>query len=139
MREGLPAQLFGGLREQLRQRGGGGCHRLWSELLLSGRYASGDEVDGVPDCLDLGRLLLAHPDPVAVLELHDELVEVERIGVEILTEPGVRLDPLGSHLELGAEVVPDELHDLVALHRGHYRLSTACPRRGLAQGITRRT
>ena len=49
-----------------------------------------DEVDGIAHGLDLGRLLLAHPDLVAVLELHHELVEVERVGVEILAEPASR-------------------------------------------------
>ena len=97
VRECLPTQLFGGIREQLRQRGGAACHRLSSRLLLPStvRSAPGaDEVDGVADRLDPGRLLLAHPDPVAVLELHHQLVEVERVGVEVLPEPGLGLNPL---------------------------------------------
>ena len=39
-------------------------------------------------------LLLGDPDPVGVLELHHELVEVERVGVEVLAEAG-RVRDLG--------------------------------------------
>src|SRR5690349_16329757 len=59
------------------------------------RDARRDEVDGVPDGLDPGRLLLADADPVLILELHDELVEIEGIGVEILAEAGLGPDALG--------------------------------------------
>ena len=51
-----------------------------------------DEVDRVADGLDLGRLLLADADPVGVLELHHQLVEVERVGVEVLAEAGLVAD-----------------------------------------------
>src|SRR4051812_35837408 len=128
MGECLPVQLFGGVREQLRQRGGAFCHRI-SSLAPPGRSCGGDpgadEVDRVSDRLDTGRLLLAHPDAVAILELHDELVEVERVRVEILAEPGLRLDLLRRHLELGAQVVSDQRHHLFAFHLSDYRLSLA--------------
>ena len=38
---------------------------------------------------------------VAVLELHHQLVEVERVGVQVLAEPRLGLDLLGIDLELG--------------------------------------
>ena len=44
------------------------------------------EVDRVPDGLDPGRLVLGHLDPVRVLELHHQLVEIERVGVEIVAD-----------------------------------------------------
>src|SRR4051794_30671802 len=103
------------------------------EALLCSRNARCDEVDGVADCLDPGRLFLAHPDLVSILELHDQLIEVERVGVEVLTEPRVGLDPIRRHLELVAEVIPHELHDLVALHRGHYCVSAVGSRRSASR------
>src|SRR3954470_17449559 len=97
MGECLPAQLFGGVREQLRQRGGARCHGISSLAppeLSRRRDPGANEVDGISDGLDAGRLLLAHPDAVAVLELHHELVEVERVRVEVLAEAGLGLDLL---------------------------------------------
>src|SRR5688500_1012035 len=46
----------------------------------------GDVVDRLPDRLDLLRVFVRDLDPELVLELHDQLNEVERIGVEILLE-----------------------------------------------------
>ena len=46
----------------------------------------GDVVDGLADGRDLLCVLVRDLDPELVLELHDQLDEVERVGVEILLE-----------------------------------------------------
>ena len=74
----------------------------------------GDEVDGLADGLDPGRLLLRDADPVGVLELHHELVEVERVGVEVVAEPGRLDDLVDRDLELGRQVLADLLQDALA-------------------------
>src|SRR5690606_4623522 len=71
-----------------------------------------DEIDCVADRLDLRGLLLGHAHPVGVLELHHELVEVERVGVEVLAKSRLGPDLPRVHLELGREVVADLLQDL---------------------------
>jgi hypothetical protein len=43
-----------------------------------------DVVDGLTDGLDLLRVLVRDLDPELILELHDQLDEVEGVGVEIL-------------------------------------------------------
>src|SRR5262249_5934440 len=86
--------------------------------------------DRVTHCLDLSRLLLAHANSVSVLELHHQLVQIQGIGVEVLAEPGLRLDSVRGHLELRAQVVADKLHHLVSLHRGHYLRPSGRPPRG---------
>ena len=63
------------------------------------------------------RLLLADGDPVAVLELHHQLVEVERVGVEVLLEAGPLADPLDVDFELLGEVLADQGEDFLARHR----------------------
>ena len=83
------------------------------------------EVDRVPDGFDARRLLLGDGDPVAVLELHHQLVEVERVGIEVLLEAGPSSICGGVHLQLLGEVVADQAEDLVAGHAGF--LSRAPP------------
>src|SRR4051812_41807083 len=78
----------------------------------------GDEVGGLADGEDPRRLIVGDADPIAVLELHHELHEVERVGLEVLLEAGVLGDAAGIHLELGGEVLADAFEDLVAGHRG---------------------
>src|SRR5260221_484817 len=46
----------------------------------------GDVVDGLPDGRDLLGILVRDLDPELVLELHDELDEVERVGVQVVLE-----------------------------------------------------
>ena len=48
-----------------------------------------DVVDGLADGLDLLGVLVGDLDSELVLELHDQLDEVERVGVEILLERGL--------------------------------------------------
>src|SRR5207244_6113507 len=55
--------------------------RAWSRLLVRG-----DVVDGLADGLDLLCVLVRDLDPELILELHDQLDEIERVGVEILGE-----------------------------------------------------
>jgi hypothetical protein len=50
--------------------------------LLVGR----DVVDGLSDSRDLLGVLVRDLDPELILELHDQLDEIERVGVEILLE-----------------------------------------------------
>ena len=50
------------------------------------------EVDRLADGLDALGLILGHADAVAVLELHDQFDEVERVGFEVLLEPARLLD-----------------------------------------------
>ena len=45
-----------------------------------------DVVDCLPDGLDLLRVLVGDLDPELILELHDQLDQVERIGVEVFLE-----------------------------------------------------
>ena len=72
----------------------------------------GDVVDGLPDALDLLRVLVRDLDPELVLELHDQLDEVERIGVEILLEGRLLGDfALGESTELaGRRKAPRSCH-----------------------------
>src|SRR5215218_722291 len=95
------------------------------------RRESGDhEVDRVANRLDPGGLLLGHPDPVGVLELHDELVEIERVGVEVLLEARRVVDRVGLHLELVRKVLAHLRQHVVPVH-AHVRpsfLSRIAPR-----------
>ena len=63
-----------------------------------------DEVDGLADGQDLRGLLVGHPDAVGVLELLDERVEVERVGLEVLLEARVLVDARRIEVELVGEV-----------------------------------
>src|SRR6188474_2393755 len=71
-----------------------------------------DVVDGLPDGLDLLGVFVRDLDPELVLELHDQLDEVEGVGVEILLEVRLIVDLALLHPELLAQ---DLLHALVDL------------------------
>src|ERR687894_2524362 len=75
-----------------------------------------DVVERLPDGGDSRRLLVRDAHAVAVLELHHERDEVERVGVEVLLEPSALLDVVGLNLELRGEVRPHELENLPAGH-----------------------
>jgi hypothetical protein len=64
----------------------------------------GDEVGGLANGEDASRLLVRDADAVVVLELHDELDEVERVGLQVLLEARVLLDAGGIDLQLGGQV-----------------------------------
>src|SRR4051794_22630151 len=76
----------------------------------------GDEVGGLADRQDPRRFVIGDADAVAVLELHHQLHEVERVRLEILLEAGALGDAGRLHLELGGEVLADAFEDLVAGH-----------------------
>src|SRR5262249_52772973 len=47
---------------------------------------------------------------------HHQLVEIERVGVEVLLEAGSLLDRGGVDLELLGEVLADETHHVIPIH-----------------------
>src|SRR6478736_224526 len=85
--------------------------------LRGGAQAARDEVHGLGDRLDVGRLLLGDADPVRVLELHHKLVKVERVGVEVLPHAGRLGDLIERDLELGREVLAHLLQDVGPVQR----------------------
>ena|SRR5687767_12523445 len=69
------------------------CLRAWSvSVLFSLRDVLLDVFGSVADCLDLLGFLVGDLHPELFLEAHDELHEVEGIGVQILHEGRFRLD-----------------------------------------------
>src|SRR3954454_23557694 len=54
--------------------------------LRGGGRVGDDEIDGLAHGDDPRRLLVGHPDPIGVLELLYQRVEVERVGPEVLLE-----------------------------------------------------
>src|SRR4051794_28519749 len=93
--------------------------------------ASRDEVHGVAHRLDAGRLLLGDADPVGVLELHHQLVQIEGIGVEVLAHAGGLGDLVQWDLELARQVLAHLLENVGAAQGcGHYDtfLSRMLPR-----------
>src|SRR5918999_1004377 len=79
------------------------------DSVLDPRGMRGDEVGGLPHRQDLGRFLVRNADAVAVLELHHELDEVQRVRLEILLEARVLRDADGLHLQLGGKVIANAL------------------------------
>src|SRR6478609_6135768 len=73
-----------------------------------------DVVDGLADGLDLLRVLVRDLDPELVLELHDQLDEVERVGVEVLLEGCLLRDVRLVDAELLGEDLLDPLVDFLA-------------------------
>src|SRR5215210_6472197 len=78
----------------------------------------GDEVRGLADREDLGRLLVRDANPVAVLELHDQLDQVERVRLQVLPEAGGLVDAPRLHLQFGGQVLADAVENLLSGHRG---------------------
>jgi cobalamin biosynthesis protein CobT len=73
-----------------------------------------DIVDGVLDGADLLRILVRDLRPELLFEAHDELHEIERVGIQVIDERCLRLDLI----LVGAELLDDDL--LEALVRcGH--------------------
>src|SRR4051794_14462893 len=97
------------------------------------------EVDRLPDGLDPRGLLVAHLDPVGVLELLYERVEIERIGVEVAPEVRALLDAGGIELQLVGQVVADDLEDLVARHGCSGTVAAASDARRSAPAAARRS
>src|SRR3954454_6245382 len=84
-----------------------------------------DEVHGLPDGLDLRRLLVRHRDAVGVLELLHERVEVERVRIEVVAEVGALRDAPRIQLQLVGQMVPDQREDLVSRHGWSGTVATA--------------
>src|SRR5215212_7151861 len=57
-----------------------------------GLLVGGDVVDRLADGLNLLGVLVGDLDPELILELHDQLDEIERVGVEVLLEGGLLRD-----------------------------------------------
>src|SRR5262249_19609235 len=81
-----------------------------SGSLLVGR----DVVDGLADSCDLLGVLVRDLDPELVLELHDQLDEVERVGVEVLLEGRLLCDVGFLDPELLGQDFLDPLEDFLA-------------------------
>src|SRR5918995_3156294 len=101
-----------------RRSSGSSASTSSSDSGLDPACMGGDEVCGLADREDLGRLLVRDADPVAVLELDHELHQVERVRLEVLLEAGGAVDALGVDLQFGGQVLPDAVENLFAGHRG---------------------
>src|SRR5581483_8418363 len=73
-----------------------------------------DVVDSLADGLDLLRVLVRDLDPELVFELHDQLDEVEGVGVEVLLEGSLLRDVRLVDAELLGEDLLDPLVDFLA-------------------------
>src|SRR5215207_8420295 len=123
MREGLSPQLGRQLVEELGQR-----------AQRSGSNAVGDdEVDGLADGQDLRGVLVGDAHAIGVLELLDERVEVEGVGLEVLLEAGLLGDAVAVDLELVGEVVAHQGEDLVPGHEPLTLAASADAAGGLAR------
>src|SRR4051812_10724696 len=76
--------------------------------------ALGDEVDGLSHGRDRLRLLVADLDAEALLEIHDQLDEVERIGLEVVAEVRAHVDVILLDVEALDENLADLFEDLFA-------------------------
>src|SRR5437588_9035980 len=73
-----------------------------------------DVVDGLADGLNLLGVLVGDLDAELVLELHDQLDEIERVGVEVLLEGGLLRDLALVDAELFGQDFLDSLEDFLA-------------------------
>jgi hypothetical protein len=89
-----------------------------------------DVVDSLADGLDLLRVLVGDLDAELILELHDQLDQIERVGVEILLERRLLCDLALIDTELVGQNLLDPLVDFLA-RRCHV---TSSGRRGLKVG-----
>src|SRR5947209_18450270 len=80
----------------------------------SALLVAGDVVDRLADGRDLLRVLVRDLDPELVLELHDQLDEVERVGVEILLEGRLLVDLALVDAQLLDQDLLDSLEDFLA-------------------------
>src|SRR5947209_3238515 len=80
----------------------------------SALLVAGDVVDRLADGRDLLRILVRDLDPELILELHDQLDEVERVGVEILLKGRFVGDLILFDAELLGQDILDLLGDFLA-------------------------
>src|SRR4051794_21267924 len=78
--------------------------------------AAGHEVDDRSHGLHLGRLVVGDSDAIGVLELHEELDQVQRVGVQVVLEARAVADLTGVDGQLGGQVVPDALEHILPGH-----------------------
>src|SRR4051812_44798558 len=77
----------------------------------------GDKISGLTNRQDPGRFLVRDANPVAVLELDDELHQIERVRLQVLPEAGGAVDAPPIHLQLGGQVLADAVENLLSGHR----------------------
>src|SRR5438270_9633688 len=88
----------------------------------------GDVVDRLANGLDLLGILVGDLDPELVLQLHDQLHEIERVGVQILLEGRFLRDLALLDSELLGQDVLDPLEDFLPRSghvTSHFRLTSA--------------
>src|SRR5919201_3667987 len=83
---------------------------------LRGGRVRDDEIHGLAHGEDPRRLFVGHLHPVGVLELLDERVEVQRVGLQVLLEARRLVDAGRIDLELVGQVGLDQREDLFAGH-----------------------
>src|SRR5437763_6921364 len=79
-----------------------------------GLLVRGDVVDGLADGRDLLSVLVRDLDAELILELHDQLDEIERVGIEVLLERRLFGDLVLVDAELLGENFLDSLEDFLA-------------------------
>src|SRR5919201_710671 len=98
---------------------GSASSRRWSSTCgSSSLLMRGDVVDRLANGLDLLRVLVRDLDPELILQLHDQLDQVERVGVEVLLEGGLLGDLALLDAEMLGQDVLDPLEDFLP-RRGH--------------------
>src|SRR5918911_2050335 len=101
-----------------RSTGSASSRRSSSTCGSSSLLVRGDVVDRLANGLDFLRVLVRDLDPELILQLHDQLDQVERVGVEILLEGGLLGDLALLDAELLGQDVLDPLEDFLP-RRGH--------------------
>src|SRR5947209_10565706 len=104
---------------------------------MSSLLVAGDVVDRLADSGDLLRVLVRDLDPELILELHDQLDEVERVGVEILLEGRLLGDLRLVDAELLGEDFLDPIVDFLArsCHVTSFELGSRKARRSYRVGL----
>ena len=77
----------------------------------------GDVIDRLADRRDLLRVVVGDLDAELILELHDQLDQIERVGVEIFLERSLFRDLALVDTELLAQRAFDLLEDLLTRSR----------------------
>src|SRR3954452_16202936 len=103
-----------------------------------GRAVGQDVVHGLADGVNAGRVFVGHLQPVGVLELLHERVEIQRVRREVLPEMGGFGDRGRIGLQLVRQVVAYEGEDFVARHDSSGTLATASDAVRIAPAATSR-
>ena len=90
-----------------------GSSSISSPSVFAGAFLVGrDVVDGLPDGRDLLGVLVGDLDPELILELHDQLDEIEGVGVQVVLEGRLVRDLIVVDSELLRQDFLDALEDL---------------------------